>query len=137
MWGVRREKTIKDWIIFFAFTLVVVGTVTYYVIFFTPKNSLELYQAISFAEEFEEAQKLMLQGYEGNFKEQDFEFMRNIKTSANKINQFTLFEYDEKTFIVMTSPGTEKLKVLSVEELPKDIRNYFLKISPQINILSN
>jgi hypothetical protein len=137
MWSVRREKTIKEWAVFFAFALVVVGTVKIYAAFYTPKNSLELYQAISFAEDFEEAQKLMLKGYEGNFKEQDFEFLRNIKTSANKINQFTLFEYDEKTYIVMTSPGTEKLKVLAVEELPNDIRNYFMEISPQKNILRN
>ena len=28
----------------------------------------------------------------------------------------------------MTSPGTERLNVLAVDELPKDIRNYFLQL---------
>ncbi|MFD2445476.1 hypothetical protein ACFSO7_16050 [Bacillus sp. CGMCC 1.16607] len=130
MWGIRREKTLKEWISFFTFVFILGGAVTYYVMVFTPKNSLELYQAISFAEDFDEVQKLMLQGYEDNFKEEDFEFIKSMNTRANKINQFTLFEYDEKAFVVMTSPGTKKLKVLSVEELPKDIRNYFLEIAP-------
>jgi len=29
----------------------------------------------------------------------------------------------------MTSPGTERLKVLAVEELPEDIRKFFLGLS--------
>ena len=28
----------------------------------------------------------------------------------------------------MTSPGTEKLHVLKVEELPEDVREYFLEL---------
>lgn len=49
-------------------------------------------------------------------------------TSANRVSQFTLFEYDDKTIVIMTSPGTERLKVLTVEEMPIDIRNYFLEL---------
>ncbi|UYZ24085.1 hypothetical protein [Mesobacillus jeotgali] len=77
--------------------ILVLGLAAYYILFFTPKDSLELYQAISFADDFEEAQKVMLEGYEGNFKEEDFEFINRLDTSADRISQFTLFEYDEKT----------------------------------------
>ena len=38
----------------------------------------------------------MLEGYEGNFKEEDFEFINRLDTIANSVGQFTLFEYDEK-----------------------------------------
>ncbi|MCM3575362.1 hypothetical protein M3172_19360 [Mesobacillus subterraneus] len=110
--------------------ILVLGLAAYYILFFTPKDSLELYQAISFADDFEEAQKVMLEGYEGNFKEEDFEFINRLDTSADRISQFTLFEYDEKTYLVMTTPGTERLKVLAVEELPEEIREYFLEIAP-------
>ena len=72
----------------------------------------------------------MLEGYEDNFKEEDFEFIKKLDTSPNRIGQFTLLEYDERTFVIMTSPGTKKLEVLAVDELPKDIRDYFLPSAP-------
>lgn len=102
---------------------------TYYILFFKPKNSLELYQVISFAKDYNDVQNLMLEGYEDNFSKEDFEYINRIDTQANSISQFTLFEYDEKTYLVMTSPGTEKLKVLAVEELPEDVRKYFLELT--------
>ncbi|WP_404450159.1 hypothetical protein LG307_10185 [Sutcliffiella horikoshii] len=75
----------------------------------------------------------MLEGYEANFKEEDFEFINGTDTRANSISQFTLFKNDEKSYLIMTSPGTQgiqKLKVLAVEELPTEIRDYFLELSP-------
>ncbi|MCM3617667.1 hypothetical protein M3936_08745 [Sutcliffiella horikoshii] len=111
---------------------VVLISVSYYLHLFKPKNSVDLYQSMSFADDFEEAQSLMLEGYEANFKEEDFEFINGTDTRANSISQFTLFEYDEKSYLIMTSPGTQgirKLKVLAVEELPTEIRDYFLELS--------
>ncbi len=104
---------------------ITIGAATYYQVFVTPKHSLELYQEMAFAEEFEDVQKLMLDGYEENFKEEDFEFIKRLDTSPNRISQFTLLEYNEKSYMIMTSPGTEKLKVLAVEELPIGLREYF------------
>jgi hypothetical protein len=109
---------------------VILVSINSYIYLFKPKNSLELYQSISFANDFDEVKKLMLKGYEGNFKDEDFAFMNRLDKPANSIGQFTLFEYDEKTFVIMTSPGTERLKVLAVEELPIEIREYFLELSP-------
>ncbi|NLP49814.1 hypothetical protein HC179_03745 [Bacillus sp. RO1] len=112
---------------------IVIISVSYYLHLFKPKNSVDLYQSMSFADDFEEAQSLMLEGYEANFKEKDFEFINGTDTQANSISQFTLFEYDEKSYLIMTSPGTQgirKLKVLAVEELPTEIRDYFLELSP-------
>ena len=126
---ISKKKTLKNRITFLILVLVIVGGATYYDVFYTPKNSLELYQAIAFADDFEEVKKLMLEGYEDNFKEEDFEFIKRLDTSPNRVGQFTLFEYDERTFVIMTSPGTKRLKVLAVDELPKDIRNYFLQLA--------
>lgn len=127
--GIMQKKSLKDRRELILMILVL-GLAAYYILFFTPKDSLELYQAISFADDFEEAQKVMLDGYEGNFKEEDFQFINRLDTSADRISQFTLFEYDEKTYLVMTTPGTERLKVLAVEELPEEVREYFLKVAP-------
>ena len=127
---ISKKKTLKNRITFLILVLVIVGGAMFYDVFYTPKNSLELYQAILFADDFEDVKKLMLDGYEDNFKEADFEFINSLDTSPNRVGQFTLFEYDERTFVIMTSPGTKKLEVLAVDELPKDIRNYFLQLAP-------
>lgn len=127
MWF-RRQMKLKDRILFGIISFICVFGLIYYVYFYTPKNSLELYQAISFADDFEDVEKLMLEGYEDNFKKEDFNYINRLDTSANSVSQFTLFEYDEKTYVIMTSPGTSKLKVLAVEELPTDIRDYFSEL---------
>ncbi|WP_332647362.1 hypothetical protein [Lysinibacillus sp. 54212] len=126
---ISKKKILKNRIAFLILVLVILGGAMYYAVFYTPKNSLELYQAISFADDFEDAKKLMLDGYEDNFKEEDFEFINSLDTSPNRVGQFTFFEYDEKTFFIMTTPGTKKLEVLAVDELPKDIRDYFLQLA--------
>ncbi|WP_421664564.1 hypothetical protein [Lysinibacillus telephonicus] len=126
--GINKVSS-KKLITFSIFALIIFAAATYYILFFKPKNSLELYQVISFAKDYNEVQNLMLEGYEDNFSKEDFEYINRIDTQANSISQFTLFEYDEKTYLVMTSPGTERLRVLAVEELPKDVRNYFLDLT--------
>lgn len=126
--GINKVSS-KKLITFSIFALIIFAVATYYILFFKPKNSLELYQVISFAKDYNDVQNLMLEGYEDNFSKEDFEYINRIDTQANSISQFTLFEYDEKTYLVMTSPGTEKLKVLAVEELPEDVRKYFLELT--------
>ncbi|WP_232225551.1 hypothetical protein [Oceanobacillus manasiensis] len=123
---VPKKKILKNWIVLFALVLIVVVGSLYYVYFFTPKNSLELYQELAFAESFEEAEGLTLDGYEANFKEEDFNFIQ--ANTADSVRQFSLFDYKDKSYVVMTSPGTEKLKVLAVEELPDDIRKFFREL---------
>lgn len=129
----KKRLFLKSRLLLGIVVFVILISVSYYFHLFKPKNSLDLYQSISFADDFEEAQSLMLDGYEANFKEEDFEFMSGTNTGAKSISQFALFEYDEKSYLLMTSPGTQgigKLKVLAVEELPVEIRDYFLELSP-------
>jgi len=87
--GAIKKKTLKDWIVFLALILIIAGGSLYYVYFFTPKNSLELYQELHFADDFEEVQKLILDGYEDNFTKGDFDYIQD--KSADRIAQFTLF----------------------------------------------
>lgn len=99
----------------------------YYIFFFKPKNSLELYQELSFSDSFEQVQqKLMLDGYESNISKEDFHYIQNH--IPDRVGQFTLLEFNEKSYVIMTSPGTEKLKIVAVEELPEHMREFFLKI---------
>ena len=128
----KRKLTLTEILVVLLIASIAIAGTTYYILFFKPKDSLELYQSISFAKDFEEAQKLSLEGYEKNFKKEDFEYIGNLDTIPNSVSQFTLFEYDDKTYLIMTSPGTQKLKVLTVKELPEDIRSYFLELSESI-----
>ncbi|MBT2682320.1 hypothetical protein [Bacillus sp. ISL-37] len=84
--------------------LIVVLAIKGHEIFYTPKNSLELYQQLHFADEFEDVQKHILDGYEEHFSEEDFQYIKI--NSADSIGQFTLFKYNEKSYVIMTSPGT-------------------------------
>lgn len=108
--------------------VLIIAFVIFYFNFIKPKNSLELYQSFSFAKDYEEAKQFMLEGYEDYLDEDDFHYINNLNTIAEQINQFTLFVYNDKTYVLMTSPGTHKLEVLNVEELPEEVRAYFLKM---------
>ncbi|MGD6942815.1 hypothetical protein ACQCT6_12330 [Cytobacillus gottheilii] len=121
-----RERKINSWIIYSIITFVTVG-ILYYMHIYKPKNSIELYQELTFSDSYEEIQNLILDGYEENFSEEDFENIQN--NSAIRVGQFSLFEYHNTSYIIMTSPGTEKLRVLAVEELPEDIREFFMGIA--------
>jgi hypothetical protein len=120
-----KNKTSKKWGNYLVVALVAVFSSWLYDSFFTPKNSLELYQKMAFADDYEVVQKLALDGYEGNIREEDFNYIKG--RFASGVSQFTLFEYKEKSYVIMTSPGTKKLNVLTVEELPEDIRDFFLE----------
>ncbi len=87
---------------------------------------MELYQQLHFSEDIKKAKELILEGYEDNLTEEDFKFITN--NPVDQISQFTLFEYNEKSYVIMTSPGTERLKILAVKELPEDLREFFLDL---------
>ena len=123
----RKKKTAKNWIVFAIITFIMIGGAVYYVLFFTPKDSLELYQELHFADDFEDVQKYMLEGYEDNFSEEDFNFIQN--NVAKSVSQYTVFEYNQKSYLIVTSPGTKRLKILAVEELPEEVRQFLLELA--------
>ncbi|MEH7125972.1 hypothetical protein V7127_22435 [Bacillus sp. JJ1773] len=124
---ITKKRTLKDWIIYLVIILIIAGGLFYHGYFFKPKNSLELYQELTFSDSFKEVQKLFLDGYERNFSREDFNYIQ--ENTANSVGQFTLFEFNEKSYVIMTSRGTAKLKIHSVEELPEDIRKFFMELS--------
>ncbi|WP_245669301.1 hypothetical protein [Caryophanon tenue] len=40
------------------------------------------------------------------------------------VSQFTVLEFDEKAYVVETTPGTRKMNIIAIEELPEDMRAY-------------
>lgn len=91
----------------------------------TPDNSLTLYQEIAFANDVETVEALMLEGYEQNFDAEAVEYMMRADRIAHGIGQFTLIEFYDRTYLIEASPGTEKLHILNIEEVPEEISAYF------------
>lgn len=42
------------------------------------------------------------------------------------VKQFTILEFNEKSFLIQTTPGTTKWEIINIEELPEEMRDYFL-----------
>lgn len=121
-----KKKSLKEISTIVAIALLVFGGLVYYKLFYTPKNSLELYQAMAFTDDMADIEKLFLDGYDVNLTNEDLQYFRD--NSPNRIGQFTLFEYNMKSYMIMTAPKGNKLKVLSVEELPEEISKFFSEI---------
>lgn len=122
----NKEALISKIPILLCIFIIVMGSF-YYRNFFKPKNTLELYQELAFDKSFEDVQKkLMEKGYEENITEEDLNAIQ--EGSLYKPSQFTMLEYYDKTFVILTTPGSERLKILSVTELPEDIRQFFSEL---------
>jgi len=85
-----------------------------------PSNSMELMQTLR---NTEKPESLFLD--EENFDAEIVEYIQE-KFSPNMVQQFTILEFDEKSFLIQTTPGTTKLEIINIEELPEEMRNYFL-----------
>ncbi|MCA0972186.1 hypothetical protein LCM20_16380 [Halobacillus litoralis] len=116
----RRKHTRTEWALLFIIILMAAGGSTYYVMFYTPKSSLELYQKINFVDDSPES--FMLEGYEHNLDEGDLEYIRNNRNKG--IGQFTVFEYEEKSYVLATTLGAGRLHVMAVEELPEEMSTF-------------
>ncbi|MER2153935.1 MAG: hypothetical protein ABS917_07085 [Solibacillus sp.] len=85
-----------------------------------PSNSLELMQTLRNSENPE---SLFMD--ENNFDAEIVEYIQE-EFNPNMVKQFTILDFDEKSFLIQTTPGTTKLEIINIEELPEEIRDYFL-----------
>lgn len=86
-----------------------------------PSNSLELMQTLRNSENPE---SLFLDSKNIDYK--SIEYIQE-EFNPNMITQITLLEFDEKTYLIQTTPGTKKMKIIAIEELPIEIREYFIE----------
>ncbi|MEK5184914.1 hypothetical protein [Solibacillus sp. FSL W7-1324] len=85
-----------------------------------PSNSLELMQTLR---NTENPESLFMEGE--NFDAEIVEYIQK-EFSPNMVLQFTILEFDEKSFLIQTTPGTTKLEIINIDEMPEEMRNYFL-----------
>lgn len=119
-----------DWAILTFLLLIIIGFIIYNYFFNKPKNSVQLYEEIALAEDVENINDFMVDGYEGNFKSEDIAYIQDPENTAKQIRQLTPFEYDDRTFVMSTTLATKRLEVYAIEELPKDIRAYITNMAP-------
>lgn len=97
----------------------------YHNIYLAPSTSVELFRSIQNTGDYEEVKKLLAEGDTESFSEEDYEFISNLQNYPHNISQFTLLSYQDTAYLLRTTPGTEKLKIIQVEELPADLQSYF------------
>lgn len=85
-----------------------------------PSNSLELMQTLRNSNNPE---SLFLDSKNIDYK--SIEYIQE-EFDPNMITQITLLEFDEKTYLIQTTPGTKKMEIIAIEELPIEIREYFI-----------
>ena len=103
------------------FALLIVSAPIIYWAITNPSNSLELMQTLRNSENPE---SLFLDPKNIDYK--SIEYIQE-EFNPNMITQITLLEFDEKTYLVQTTPGTKKMKIIAIEELPIEIREYFIE----------
>lgn len=106
-----------------------------YKVVIQPKNALEMYQMVKFAEDFNEVSGHVLEGYEGNVSEELYNEVKNTDLSPEKVRQFTVFEYENETYFIETSPGTMKLKVLGLDKVPEEVHEYLKDLNEEIEVI--
>ena len=111
----------KRRILFFILLLLLLFAPTINWAITNPSNSLELMQKLRNSDNPE---SLFVDS-----KNIDYESINYIqkKFDPNMVSQFTLLEFDEKTYAIQTTPGTKKMKIISIEELPNEIREFFIE----------
>lgn len=87
-----------------------------------PSNSLELMQTLR-----NSGNPASIFMEEKKFDAEIVEYIQE-EFSPNMVQQFTILEFDEKSFLIQTTPGTTKLEIINIEELPEEMRNYFLSL---------
>ena len=103
------------------FALLIVAAPIIYWAITNPSNSLALMQTLRNSENPE---SLFLDPKNIDYK--SIEYIQE-EFGPNMITQITLLEFDEKTFLIQTTPGTKKMKIIAIEELPIEIREYFIE----------
>lgn len=101
--------------------LLVVASPIIYWFMTNPSNSIDLMQTLRNAKNPESLY--------ADSKNIDYESIEYIQKefNPNMITQITLLEFDEKTYAIQTTPGTQKMKIIAIEELPAEIRDYFIE----------
>lgn len=97
----------------------------YHNVYLAPSTSVELFRSIQNTGDYEEVKKLLAEDDTESFSEEDYEFINNLQNYPHIISQFTLLSYQDTAYLLRTTPGTEKLKIIQVEELPDNLQVYF------------
>lgn len=98
--------------------LLIVGAPLVYWLLTNPSNSVALMQALRNADD---PTAFYVNG--ADVDEQHIAYIQE-HFDVQAVSQFTVLEFDEKAYVVETTPGTRKMNIIAIEELPEDMRAY-------------
>ncbi|PKR76545.1 hypothetical protein CEY16_14390 [Halalkalibacillus sediminis] len=105
-------------VITFLLLTIILG-VAYYELLYKPKDTIELYQSVNFSDP-QGLEELFLDDYHSSEKQELLEEIIDKNSTPWKLRQFSLFQYGDDAFIIETSPGTHKLKIIDVRKIPNE-----------------
>ncbi|KRG14194.1 hypothetical protein [Lederbergia galactosidilytica] len=109
--------------VFFTIVLILMLVIIFllYLLISRPIGSVKLYEDLNTATEYKDIEKLIDDEYIDHFSETDFKLLRDImdKDSPNGINEYSIFEYNDKWILIKKSPGTEN-NILNIKVLDED-----------------
>ena len=94
----------------------------YTVIFQKPSNSIGLYHKMLATDELEDMEDLLFTSEA--LSQEDYEYITALGNSPYMISQYTLFSFHEVSYLITTTPGTDKLQIIQVDKVPEDIQSY-------------
>lgn len=100
-----------------------------YKVVIKPKNAIELYQTIQFSDGFKDIKSHINEGYNSNVPVEIYDEIKNSTLSPEKVRQFTVLEYANEMYLIETSPGTTKLKILGLDKAPEEVRDYISELN--------
>ena len=92
------------------------------VIFQKPSTSIGLYHKMLATDELEDMEDLLFTSEA--LSQEDYEYITALGNSPYMISQYTLFSFHEVSYLITTTPGTDKLQIIQVDKVPEDIQSY-------------
>lgn len=100
---------------------------SYYLYGIRPKNSLELYQKIISSENYDDFLNLTLTEENIIIDKNVYLQMMNDPLPPDKIQQFTVIQGATNSYLIETTPGKTKIKIINMQEVPDEVRTYFMQ----------
>ncbi|NIK12157.1 hypothetical protein [Alkalibacillus almallahensis] len=100
----------------------------YYIFYLTPKSSWDLYMSIKGADDVEEIEELSHESVDIQLQEEDLNYIQdNLEV---RIMQLTAIDFGDKSYIITTHPGNDRMEITNLEEIPSELMNELKELSP-------
>ncbi|WP_411953725.1 hypothetical protein ACKXGF_10770 [Alkalibacillus sp. S2W] len=100
----------------------------YYIFYITPKSSWDLYMSIKGADDVAEIEELSHESIDIQLQEEDLNYIQdNLEV---RIMQLTAIDFGDRSYIITTNPGNDRMEITNLEEIPSELMNELKELTP-------